>query len=75
VEQLATEIEIEVQDNGKGMPMEKTNGSGVGLLGLRERARQLGGTVEVESNGKGTRVFARLPISKGFATAKGAARS
>jgi signal transduction histidine kinase len=74
VEQLATEIEIEVQDDGRGMSSGKnTNGSGVGLFGMRERARQLGGTLEIKSNEKGTSVFARLPISADHAAAKSAA--
>jgi signal transduction histidine kinase len=76
VERQATEIEIEVQDDGKGMPIEeKTNRAGVGLGGMRERARQLGGTLEIKSNGNGTTVIARLPFSNGSATAKGATAS
>jgi two-component system NarL family sensor kinase len=69
VEQLATEIEIEVQDDGSGMPEKIANGLGVGLFGMRERARQLGGTLETRSNGKGTIVIARLPFSNGSAAA------
>ena len=64
VEQLATEIEIEVQDNGKGMCEKAANGSGVGLIGMHERAKQLGGTLEIKSDSKGTTVIARLPLSK-----------
>jgi two-component system NarL family sensor kinase len=74
VERNATEIEVEVQDDGKGMPIEgNTNGSGVGLRGMRERAGQLGGTLEIKSNGKGTIVIARLPFSNGSAATMGAA--
>jgi signal transduction histidine kinase len=63
VEQVATEIEIEVQDDGRGIPSEIiANGLGVGLFGIQERAKQLGGTVKIESNGKGTSVVARLPL-------------
>jgi two-component system NarL family sensor kinase len=65
VEQYAAEIEIEVRDDGRGMVPEKiTNASGVGLLGMRERAKELGGTLEIKSNGKGTTVMARLPLPK-----------
>jgi two-component system, NarL family, sensor kinase len=68
VERLAAEIEIEVQDDGGGMPTEKSrNGSGVGLLGMRERARQLGGSLEIKSNSKGTTVIARLSFPNGSA--------
>jgi two-component system, NarL family, sensor kinase len=69
VEQLATEIEIEVQDKGKGMSEKSAIDSGVGLLGMRERAKQLGGTLEIKSDGKGTTVVAHLPLSK--ATVRG----
>jgi len=69
VEQLATEIEIEVQDKGKGMSEKSAIDSGVGLLGMRERANQLGGTLEIKSDGKGTTVVAHLPLSK--ATVRG----
>jgi signal transduction histidine kinase len=64
LERHAAEIEIEVEDNGKGITDGKnTSGRGVGLGGMRERARQLGGTLEIKSDAKGTIVIARLPIS------------
>jgi signal transduction histidine kinase len=76
LERHAAEIEIEVQDDGKGIPIEgNTNGAGVGLGGMRERAKQLGGTLKINSNGKGTSVLTRLPFSNGSATAKGATAS
>ena len=37
---------------------------GVGIRGMRERLRQLGGTLEVKSNGSGTVVVARLPVAR-----------
>ena len=52
-----------------GIPSEKCaamdSGSslGVGIRGMRERLRQLGGTLEVYSNEEGTSVVARLPIA------------
>jgi len=65
VERNAIEVLVEVRDKGLGMPNEKGRGmNGVGLNGMRERARQLGGTLEVKSNGKGTIVIVRLPLSK-----------
>lgn len=63
------QVIVEVQDKGKGIPSEKCaamdSGSslGVGIRGMRERLRQLGGTLEVNSNGEGTVVIARLPLS------------
>ncbi len=59
-------IIIEVQDQGKGIPPEKQRElrdpgrGGVGLVGMRERLRQLGGTLEIKSEGVGTLVIATL---------------
>jgi len=64
-----TQISVEVEDEGKGIPAEKraamdSGGSpGVGIRGMRERLRQLGGTLEVNSNGEGTVVVARLRVA------------
>jgi signal transduction histidine kinase len=61
-------IRVEVQDEGKGMPVEKqlqissSGQSGVGFRGMRERLRQLGGTLEIQSSGRGTTVTALLPL-------------
>ena len=61
---------VEVEDHGKGVPSEKlhemTSGAtpGVGIRGMRERIRQLGGILEIESpgSGQGTVVMTRLPL-------------
>ena len=63
------QVFVEVADKGKGIPLEKqqeltANGTpGVGIRGMRERLRQLGGTLEIESNGTGTVVVVRLPVN------------
>ncbi len=60
---------LEVEDEGKGIPQEKRVGMdsggtpGVGIRGMRERLRQLGGTLEIKSHGRGTVVVARLPVA------------
>jgi signal transduction histidine kinase len=65
----AREVRLEVQDEGRGMPAEKQMSVlrpghvGVGLRGMRERARQLGGKLELRSEA-GTTVTAILPIAK-----------
>ena len=64
----ADRIIVEVQDQGRGMPPEKlaeiqSQGSGVGISGMRERLRHFGGELIVESNGTGTKIIATL-ISK-----------
>jgi PAS domain S-box-containing protein len=57
---------LQVRDNGKGIPLEKqlklgeSNGSGVGFRGMRERLRQLKGTLEIQSDNTGTVVTATL---------------
>jgi len=66
-----SEVQIRVEDQGKGVSSEKkshllSNGTpGVGIRGMRERLRQLGGSLEIssEGNGRGTVVAARLPLA------------
>jgi PAS domain S-box-containing protein len=61
---------VRVQDSGKGIPREKqrdlfkTGRSGVGFAGMRERLRELGGSLEIHSEGKGTLVTATLPVKE-----------
>lgn len=60
-------VHIEVRDEGKGIPPERLEeiqrqGSGVGIGGVRERLRQLHGEMKIESNPRGTRVSATIPI-------------
>jgi signal transduction histidine kinase len=66
-------VRIEVEDKGKGIPSQKRSEiisspsgvPGVGIRGMRERLRQLGGTLEIHSNGegKGTLITAYLPAT------------
>lgn len=61
-------VHVAVADSGKGIPEEKqdelaTAGTpGVGITGMRERIRQLGGSLEIHSDDKGTRVAVLLPV-------------
>jgi PAS domain S-box-containing protein len=63
------QIGLEVEDRGKGIPPEKmqvmkSDGTaGVGIRGMRERLRQLGGSLEINSTEIGTVVVARLPFA------------
>lgn len=60
---------LEVQDNGKGIPLDKQRElieqgrSGVGLAGMRERLRQLSGVLEIDSKDTGTLVRATLKVA------------
>ncbi len=62
--------ELEVRDAGRGIPAERLEevrrgmSMGVGISGMRERLRQLGGELEISSDGTGTRVRARLPSER-----------
>jgi len=62
-------ILVEVQDEGKGIPLEKqlelssSGRTGVGFRGMQERLRQLGGTLELQSSERGTTVSATLPLT------------
>ncbi len=72
ISQSEHDLCVEVQDEGKGISavkrseMELPGKAGVGLRGMRERIRQLGGTLEINSpvNGKGTAVVARFPVER-----------
>ncbi|WP_157805111.1 histidine kinase [Mumia flava] len=48
-------------DGGRGFEPQVRHG--VGLGSMRERAAELGGSVEIRSNGSGTRVDARIPTT------------
>ncbi len=56
-------VEIEIEDDGKGVSLDGLRRSGsVGVLGMQERARALGGSFSLQSElGTGTRVIVRLP--------------
>lgn len=57
-----------VKDSGRGIPpaalerFRQDSLSGVGLAGLRERIRELGGQLHIESNGQGTLVQVTMPV-------------
>ncbi len=55
-----------VEDDGKGFNVKgkKTKSKGLGLIGMKERAALVGGTLEIESSRKqGTTIFARVPAT------------
>jgi signal transduction histidine kinase len=55
-------IRLEVRDNGDGFVVQDANGGGIGLIGMKERAEQIGASLSVSSNpGAGTRIVAVSP--------------
>jgi signal transduction histidine kinase len=73
----ATEVDIVVRttpehvvmtilDNGVGFASRCPIAGHYGIVGMRERAKLLGGTFRVESRpGRGTRITARVPLAEG----------
>lgn len=63
-------LTLEISDNGGGIPpenlvriRESAEHSGVGLTGMRERVRELGGEFEIRSDSRGTTVSVRVPLA------------
>jgi PAS domain S-box-containing protein len=62
------EVQLEVVDQGRGIDPETQEkffagrSTGVGLRGMRERVRKIGGALQIDSNRNGTSVLAVLPL-------------
>ena len=67
-------VSLEIEDEGHGIAADKKSallGSGplgVGLRGMRERVRQLGGTLHIDSDERGTIIRAIFPMPKATAS-------
>jgi PAS domain S-box-containing protein len=65
LERRSDHVSLIIEDDGQGFDDTSTSGAGhrrLGLVGMRERAALVGGTVVIESQpGQGTTVFARIP--------------
>ena len=64
-------LRFEVTDNGRGIPDQQLRrvqsggeSAGVGIAGMRERVRELGGQFEVRSDENGTTVSIAVPASR-----------
>jgi len=64
------QLTLSIEDRGRGMPPELIaqlpgggGAFGVGIAGMRERLEQLGGSLDIESNERGTLVHARVPLA------------
>jgi len=65
----AERVVLQVKDNGHGIPQELLGrfratgeGMGVGLAGIGERVRELGGKLKIESDSSGTLVRVTIPL-------------
>jgi NarL family two-component system sensor histidine kinase YdfH len=64
VEEMESQLCLEIRDDGGGFDPEAVEAGHYGLLGMRERARLVGGTLDVVSEkGGGTTIKVCLPIS------------
>jgi signal transduction histidine kinase len=67
VRQTEQALTVQIEDNGRGFAVDKSGApigrAGLGILGMRERAANLGGVLKLESTeGKGTRLSLALPL-------------
>jgi signal transduction histidine kinase len=65
------QLRMKVEDNGRGMPLplnieasKRQNAAGVGISGIRERVRQLGGQMQIRSGSLGTTVEVFFPLEE-----------
>jgi len=68
------EVTVEIEDHGKGISEEKLaainqGGSGVGICGMRDRVRHLGGQMQMNSTPSGTIVSFKLPAGRSLSDA------
>ena len=68
IDRASDQITVQIRDQGKGMTPEKlaeiqSYGSGVGIQGMRERLRQFGGKLMIESDASGTRILVSVPLA------------
>jgi two-component system NarL family sensor kinase len=69
-------VTLQVSDYGKGIPtavleqgsQDWMGSFGVGLRGMSERLRQLGGLLDISSSDRGTNVRASVPLTKPHST-------
>jgi signal transduction histidine kinase len=58
-------VSLSVQDNGVGFSPEGARRRGLGLVGIQERVRELGGSVDILSEpNRGTVLTLRIPVSR-----------
>ncbi len=64
MERDPTEVRLIIADQGKGLDRQGTFSKvGVGVAGMRERLRELGGELKIRSDATGTTVTASVPVA------------
>lgn len=59
-------LTVEIEDDGVGFAATQNGQAGLGLLSMRERAAQLGGSLAIKSTpGRGTRLVVGVPLAAG----------
>jgi signal transduction histidine kinase len=65
------QLQLEIKDDGRGIPRKRLRSliegaaeAGVGLAGMRERMRELGGSLEIRSDRAGTTIVISLPVER-----------
>ncbi len=65
----AEQVQFEISDDGQGIPEERLqrlqedgSATGVGLAGMRERVRDLGGSLKIRSTIQGTTIAVTIPL-------------
>ena len=62
---LGDRLSVEVRDDGTGFDPASVRSRGLGLLGMQERVRELGGSITLKSQpGKGTTLVAAIPLQQ-----------
>jgi PAS domain S-box-containing protein len=75
LENRSDEIFLEIRDKGRGLAASKNGNDsttseeliemGVGIPGMQQRLRQLGGRLEIDTNNDGTTITAVVPMANG----------
>jgi signal transduction histidine kinase len=61
----AEAVRLVLNDNGRGFVVDNANGAGFGLIGMRERAKRISGTLTITSElGAGTTIIAASPYQQ-----------
>jgi signal transduction histidine kinase len=75
IQRSPEQVILEVKDNGCGIKQDALNrfrdtgaGMGVGLTGMCERLRDIGGMLQLDSNGDGTSVRITIPVTPEWVT-------